>query len=1287
MNSVIATGKSCWGARGKSAAQSLGGVFAVLLLCLPAFSQGSYGRILGTVSDQSGGVVSGATVSVIDTERGVTRTLTTDEAGAYNAPNLTPGNYTIRVEAKGFKRIERQSVGLEVGHEIRVDLIVQPGEQNQTVTVTESVPLVETTNATMGGTLENADIIDLPLNGRDYQNLLALRPGVQLYPGGGPWTQSANGARPDESVWMVDGVINVNPFDARPIENMPSPFTDGATILPIDAIQEFNLMENPKAEYGWKTGAVVNVGIKSGTNTLHGSAYAFYRTEDLDARNYFNVKPFSDGSCALSSTFPAFCNQTPAQLRQYGGTVGGPIKKDKLFFFAGYEGLSSVISVPFAIPQPATSSLANVGTIGPAGDPANSMVDAINAVGAASLSTVSLKLVCPNAVNATFPFVGPCTGGLTPQTGTSTNFLSAFPIINKSRNGIGKIDYHLNDKNLISGSLFVSRYDAVGEDRPFTNAAFEDTSPIRVWSNVDSWVYTPNSNVVNEMRFGYDRMSFDFVNVDINKPADGITYPINTGISIIGGMPIVRVGRFHAGGADMLGTNFNRPQFNDGNPYYDFQDSISYLKGKHAIKFGGEFAHLEADTATFNNGRGQIVFNGGQCPSVSGSTALEDFFCGAPSSGIVEVGDPHRSATWMVTAGYIQDDFRATPKLMINLGMRYEYFSPMHMRNNLWASFEPNQGLVQQGFGGLGNLWSGDHTGFEPRLGFAWDVNGKGTTVVRAGASLIRSSWPLNTFMSPVGLQNDNSAQPAAVPTGANLVCTNSGISCPATPGGTNSLGVSNINGPQLCWDPALPSCPGGLTTVFPTTALTCGTGATSFSNTGTAIGTDPGPCDVMGVNQNLRTPFVVNYNLGITHQIGSNLSVEVEYVGNRSFRLLNWADANQSQLGAAWCLNTLTAAQLADACGSGPANARVPLACIATQTCGNNSQATQEARPFYTKYPYLGFINQITNRSYSRYNSLQVSVTKRASHGLSGTIGYTFAHGLDNGSLNRFGNLPQDSNHPEFEYGNSDTDVRHRLTFTVTYNIPGIKGFGQVLEGWQLNSIVTYQTAQPWIAFDSGDNISGTGENTDRWNISGSPLDFPSGKISVPQCTSQRLTSGTLLPFDANSTVDPATNSAVPDVACIVVNPYGGVTTPATAAQVAGCTGAATSASTLQSFGCYPSANGKSFITPPALGQFGNMGKNIFRDSGFQNWDMSVFKNFRFKERFGVQARLEVFNILNHPVIANPWGSGSWLNSGNSLGGNNLGAPGSTPDVGYGNPLIGSGSSRDVQLGLKVTF
>src|SRR5467141_5011833 len=225
MSSLNSTSKKSWDVRLWKAAQLLCGVMGVLLLCLPLFSQGSSGRIMGTVTDQSGGVVAGATVTVTDTDRGVSKTLVTNEPGEYNAPTLNPGTYKVRVEAKGFKTVERQNVVLEVGREVRVDVSLQPGSVAETMTITESIPLVETTNATLGGTLNNADINDMPLTGRNYQNLLALRPGVTVQPGGRPWTQSTNNSRPDESGWMMDGVINVSFYDDRPIVNFPSPLS------------------------------------------------------------------------------------------------------------------------------------------------------------------------------------------------------------------------------------------------------------------------------------------------------------------------------------------------------------------------------------------------------------------------------------------------------------------------------------------------------------------------------------------------------------------------------------------------------------------------------------------------------------------------------------------------------------------------------------------------------------------------------------------------------------------------------------------------------------------------------------------------------------------------------------------------------------------------------------------------------------------------------------------------------------------------------------------------------
>jgi outer membrane receptor protein involved in Fe transport len=1274
MISPHSTNKKSLGVRVRKSLQLLVCVLGVLLLSVPAFSQGSTGRILGTVTDQSGGVISGATVTVLDKDRGVSRTLTTDDAGAYNAPNLTPGNYTVRAESKGFKVFERQSISLDVGKEVRIDATLQPGDQTQTITITEAVPLVETTNATMGGTLENADIADLPLNGRDYQNLLGLRPGVMLQPGGGPWTQSTNGVRPDESVWMVDGVINSNFFDNRPIGGMPSPFMDSAIILPIDAIQEFNLMENPKAEYGWKPGAVVNVGIKSGTNELHGSLYAFGRVDSWDARNYFNVGP-TGGSCLLGGGSPlSVCNKVPVQLKQFGGVVGGKIKKDKLFYFAGYEGARSSIG---------SDLVAGVPSNAPGGGTASSMPDAIAALVAAGIpvSQVSLNtmgcVVVP-AIACTAGSNGYGTGpagkaGLLPFNGTNT-FLSTFPNVNQSDNGIGKIDYHPNDKNAIFGTFISGRYDSVGEDHPFVNTNFTDTAPIKVYSNVESWVYTPNSTLVNELRFGYDRTDFNFVNLDINSLANGTGQYnfINTG-STVGGFPNVVINGFGPG--QTLGTAANRPQFNSPNPYYDFQDSISVLKGRHSFKFGGEYTKIEADSSIGASARGNFSFTGGICAP----TAVEDFFAGCPASGLLLAGSPLVQAHWSSYAGYVQDDWRATPKLIINLGLRYEYASPMKAAGANFGSFDPNVGMIQQGSIGHPALWKGDRTGFEPRVGFAWDVNGKGTTVVRAGGSLIHTLFPLLTFDGEFGLENDTSTSLAAVPTGAAFQCVGlPGQSpCPANGGGSIGLAVNTFLPPSLCWDPAVPNtspafskaCTNGQKTIFPVTSAQCGDGV---SNAAQLSGFDANPCDIMGVDPNLRSPLVINYNLSVTHTFGSNLSIEVGYVGNRGQRLLNFRDINQSPLGAGWCLNTLTPAQAVDACKAGTVDNKP------TANGNYNAIATQEARPFYSKFPYLGFINFATNAAHSRYDGAQVSVTKRMSHGLSFNAGYTYSHALDNGSLNRFGGLPQDSQNVAAEYASSDFDVRHRLTFTGTYDIPGIKGFAQLLEGWEINTIVNYQTAQPWTAADgiqpgpAGDRISGTGEGADRWNISGSPSNFPSGKDSVPYCSG----------FSATGSASAAS--------CVITTVYGNIPAPSTV-NPASCTslvGTLTTGPNLNAFGCYVSLNNQSVLAPPPLGSFGNMGRNIFRDSGFKDWDMSLFKNFTFKERYRVQFRIEGFNILNHPVAANPYGASSFVNSGNALsGGGPLGFAGLTPDFAAGNPLVGSGSNRAVQLGLKIGF
>src|SRR6202167_250528 len=307
----------------RNAARVLASVFAILLLSVSLSAQSNQGRILGTVRDASGGTIAGATVTVTDTLKGVSRTLTTDDAGEYAAPNLDPSTYRVRVEFKGFKTYDRQGLDIAVGQEAKVDVTMQTGEQNQTVTVTEAVPLVETTSATLTGNIESSKIADLPLNGRNFVSLLTLRPGFVNQPGGGGGNQSSMGLRPGDSMFLIDGLNMYEWGQGAQLLNGYAPAGDAATILPIDSIQDFNIQQDPKAEVGWKPGVAINIGLKSGTNSIHGTGYAFGRDGAWDALNFFQPPP------------PA---QVPSlSFEQYGATAGGPIIKDKLFWFVGYE--------------------------------------------------------------------------------------------------------------------------------------------------------------------------------------------------------------------------------------------------------------------------------------------------------------------------------------------------------------------------------------------------------------------------------------------------------------------------------------------------------------------------------------------------------------------------------------------------------------------------------------------------------------------------------------------------------------------------------------------------------------------------------------------------------------------------------------------------------------------------------------------------------------------------------------------------------------------------------------
>ena len=294
-------------------------LFFVVLSHVVLLSAQTYqGRILGTVTDASGAVIAGAKITVTDTAKNTSRSLITNSAGEYTAPDLDPGTYAVSAEAPGFKKTESKSVILEVSRDVQVNLRLVPGAVGETVEVSAEGTLLDTTDSTLNGVVGNKAIDELPLEGRDFQNLLPLHPGVQRTPGGGFQSITSNGNRPDENNFFIDGATDNDVYYGESVVNEAGIQGTPASFLPLDAIQEFNTQESPSAEYGDKPGVVMNLGLKSGTNNIHGSAYYFGRNSAVDARNYFNPGP--QKASALT-------------MHEFGFSMGGPIKKDKWFYF------------------------------------------------------------------------------------------------------------------------------------------------------------------------------------------------------------------------------------------------------------------------------------------------------------------------------------------------------------------------------------------------------------------------------------------------------------------------------------------------------------------------------------------------------------------------------------------------------------------------------------------------------------------------------------------------------------------------------------------------------------------------------------------------------------------------------------------------------------------------------------------------------------------------------------------------------------------------------------------
>jgi hypothetical protein len=1023
----------------KRATELLLAIVATLLVCLPGFSQGSTGTIQGGIFDSTGGAIAGARVTVTDVARGTSRNLTTDESGQYVAPALTAGTYTVRAEAAGFTVMERTNVLLPVTATVRVDLTLSPGAQTQTVTVTEEIPAIDPTSATLGGTVTNQAIVDLPLNGRNFLQLLQLRPGVVDLPGASGNATSTNGRRQGADVLLIEGITQFDLATSNVLINGNNNGAPGAT-LPIDAISEFNTQQNAPAEYGWRDGSVVNVGVKSGTNALHGTAYAFGRYDEATgARNFFTGE------------------KSKITRQQFGATAGGPIVRDKLFWFVGYEGIRERETSVTQIDTP--SSIAGLGS-------AKSMFDACMAVGRANVNPLSAQLA--GLTNpATCDISAPSDTvqnefHYNPSQETSLNVPT--PSNTPGNNGLAKVDWNLTERHHLNGMFFISKAFAtsVGGLQPYWASNSDGT----VYQYSGAWTWTVSSNWLNDFRFGESVTRGAEIRADADRlPSDPYPtgYSFNTGVTNpeYGGFPCIIIEGF-----DDMGT-CGKPGQRGPQGQLNFRDSVSYLRGNHAFRFGAETVIVRFNNKSLSNLQGTVSF------AAAGSvSALRNFLTGTfPSSGgNLNLGGGNTSyglrERWY--SAFFGDTWRVTPRLTLTPGVRYEYMGPPHEIENYMGTFDPTAtgGLVLVGPGlSREKLFNAQKANFAPRVGAAWDIFGNGRTVLRGGVGLFTSFPSITSFIQ-------------AVPFGSNLCSTGTAAACTT---GSPNIVVDHTGEPisqvaqfnkayvpsDLNWSIAGPLFPG-----------LAGGGAAPC--TGAAL------CQTGAPDPDFKYPKSLQWNMDIQRAITNNLTLDVAYVGNHGYDETLATNLNAVPVGVGW--NTpWTSAQLAAQTGSpaskystnaanvGKTSSQICLGqgfAADTGKCRTNAAAIVAARPYNTAFPWFSYIVGPTSGGWSNYNGLQVTVDGRNYRGVSFLASYTYAHALDTWSRSsQTSPLAVDPNNYGYQYGNGDRDIRHRARFSPRWAIPSVKSPAQILEGWTLSTIISFQGGFAWGPTDATKN------------------------------------------------------------------------------------------------------------------------------------------------------------------------------------------------------------------------
>ena len=1114
-----------------------------MVFCFCAYGQGGgNGAITGTVSDPTGAVVPNATVTVTQQSTGIKRSVTTNADGAFDIPSLPPDTYNVSIEASGFKTTAQQFT-LLADQQRAINVKMELGATSQQVTVEASSVMVDRVTPVLSQVLEQSRVISLPLNGRNAADLTLLVPGTTSANGHGvqqgntkqvPGAESisVNGARSDQISYNLDGASNE---DLMSNTNNPFPFPD--------ALQEFSVQTNSfDAQYGANVGAVVNVVTKSGTNSWHGDAFEFVRNRAFNARNYF--APTKD----------------PLKRNQFGGTIGGPIKKGHSFIFFGYQAtrLRTANNAGNAtIPTPAnmTGDFSNYLTKNP-GNPKGAPIQILNpTTGAPFVGDTGIPV---DPVAVAFAKYLPIS-----QAGVDGRVTFPTPDVENFNEYVTRFDQIVRGKDKLFGRFYLDRY-VHAPPYDGKNLLTDGTGSTVQTQNYGvgyTWITSPT--IVDNTVVSFERAA------SVRTQGGNVPQMNTLGSNIYqlpqsqGGIRTFNVANdFNPGGGAFTDGKFIRNT-------YGVRNQLVWSHGKHTFSFGGDFEHDQSNIRNTDLENGSWNFT----DDTSG-LAMANFVMGHLRSFTQTSGDFSDSRENVIGV-FGEDNWNVRPRLTLTLGLRWEPQGVMKEIYGRTEQFRPDAyaagvhstvipsspaGLffVGDSYNGIGfppTGENGDYNNFAPRAGFAYDVFGTGKTVVRGGGGVFYSTRLPGLFLNDASISQPFSLR-------VDLV----------EPNSPNNL---------IPLDNPLQSVP-GFAAGFPQRFI--------LSKVPKNVAYTP-PVAVFGLipGQRWVTPTTYDWNFTIEHQLRSDMALHLSYVGLRNVHMREDIDLNPEGIGI----------------------------------------GTQASRPYQ---PFSDILEDL-NEGASNYNALQVSLEKRPQAGARGVlknitllVNYTYSKAMDIGLANNGGTTDLGSSkgsgmnygnplQQQFDTGPSDFNHTHIFVASYAWDLPKFNGMSALerwtIGGWTWSGIFTASTGDP-LNLLAGTNRSGT-------NLGGDRVDF----------------------------VGPA-------------NEYGGVPAQATRTPCSGTQA------------CVPWLN-KSVFANPALGTFGNVGKDAFNGPSHWNMDMALIKNFypvKAHENVTVQLRGEFFNIFNHPQFGDPTATFSSGNFGQIRG-----------------TIGGASDYRIIQFALKLSF